>query len=163
MRSAVLLACAVLLGVCIFVRGWAGADLSGGDYDGTTIHHVEAHVEIGLRSARDCDQGDCRIRGLRDFDKIDRDGEVEGALASYALGLAALALLVAAWLVRGGPVIGGIRVAVAAACALALLAALVFVVRLSHVSWSHLGWAAYAAIAASMVGAMTILVERPKP
>jgi hypothetical protein len=163
MRSALLVVAAALLGVCLFVKRWAGADLSGADYDGAHFHQVDAGVRFGLRAAVECENGACETHDLRDFDKIDRTGQVEGALASYAIGLAALALLVAAWIARGGGIIVGVRLALAAPCVASLVLSLVFALRLTRPRWVDLGWAPVVAILASLIGALAILVEKRRP
>jgi hypothetical protein len=156
MRSALLVVAAMLLGVSLFVRGWAGASLRGIEtYD-------DARVEVGLRSAAHCAMRTCEAKEPHTFVAIGRTGELEGGLASFAIGLAALAMLVAAWLVRGGPLLLGVRLALAGACALAMILSIVFALRVSQ-GYLHVGWVAYEAVIASFVGALLILVERRRP
>jgi hypothetical protein len=144
MRTVVLAVAVAIVGACLFVS-WAKADVGG------------ATAAAGLRSVTTCEQGDCQSRDLRDVDKIDRTGEVEGALATYALGFAALAMLIAALILRGGPMITSMRAIFALPCAAALAATIAFASRLSHVSWMHLTWAPYAAALACAAGAIAIL------
>jgi hypothetical protein len=153
----------VLLGVCVFSRSWAIGDLSGGEYDGAHIRDVEEDVRFGLRGAVDCKNGSCETNDLHDVDRIDRTGEQEGLVASYAIGLAAVSALIAGiWRAGAGRAPLAARITLAGPCVAAFVLSALFTARLSRVTWIHLGWASLVAMMASLAGALALLVDKPR-
>jgi len=163
-RTYVLVVCVALLIAALWARAWAKADMSGNDYLYGHGEYVEAGVWVGALSARECQNGLCELRELRDFDKIDDAGQAEGRYAFIAGAAAALAFAIAAGFVyrrRRLPL--GTRAVLAVPGAISLVATIVFAERLMHVSWMHVSWSPFAAAGAALAGALTMLMEPQYP